>query len=85
MVDMGGIMQKRVDEDAQDTVESTFRATYLFPLIKAIREADAQYLAYRGCYQDSDISRSMQIMGFRLKTGTTDNLTPLQSLSFASV
>lgn len=70
MVDMGGIMQKRVDEElAQDTsVESTFRATYLFPLIKAIREADAQYLAYRGVVaKDSDISRSMQIMGLQIK------------------
>ena len=66
MVDVGGMMQKKVDREiAMDqSVETTFRTTYLTPLLNSIREADTAYLAYRGVVaKPTDVGRSLQMMG----------------------
>ena len=70
MVDMGGIMTKRVDEELamSQSVETTFRTRYLSELLEAVRKSDEAYLSYRGkVASDSDIVRSFQIIGSQVK------------------
>jgi len=70
MVDMGGIMTKRVDEELAmgQSVETTFRTRYLSELLEAVRKSDEAYLSYRGkVASDSDIVRSFQILGSQVK------------------
>ena len=58
MVDMGGIMTKRVDEELAmaQSVETTFRTRYLSELLASVRASDEAYLSYRGkVASDSDI------------------------------
>lgn len=66
MVDMGGMMQKKVRDGEQmdQSVETTFRTTYLGPLVDALRASDEAYLGYRGkVAKDGDIARSFQMLG----------------------
>ena len=49
-IDVGGVMQKKVRSfgiEMDQSVESTFRTTYLPKLLEAIRNQDKAYLAYR--------------------------------------
>jgi len=66
MVDMGGMQKKKVKagEEMDQSVEATFRTTYLGRLVDALRASDEAYLSYRGkVAKDGDISRSFQMMG----------------------
>lgn len=70
MVDMGGLIQNKVKdgEKMEQSVETTFRTTFLPRLIEAIRASDEAYLSYRGIVaKDGDISRSMQMLGTGIK------------------
>ena len=85
MVDMGGVIQKKVDDEiAMDqSVETMFRTNYLFPLLTAIRESDAQYLAYRGIVaKEGDIARSMQMMGVMIKDKFNRSLDSITEFEF---
>ena len=85
MVDMGGVIQKKVDDEiAMDqSVETMFRTNYLFPLLTAIRESDAQYLAYRGMVaKEGDIARSMQMMGVMVKDKFNRSLDSITEFEF---
>lgn len=66
MVDMGGMMQKKVREgdNMNQSVETNFRTTYLGPLVDALRASDEAYLGYRGkVAKDGDVARSFQMIG----------------------
>ena len=85
MVDMGGVVQKKIDDEiAMDqSVETVFRTTYLFPLLKAIRESDAEYLAYRGIVaKEGDIARSMQMIGVMVKDKFNRSLDAITEYEF---
>ena len=80
MVDMGGMIQKKVrsGEAMDQSVESTFRTTYLGPLVNALRGADGAYLEYRGIVpKDGDIARSFQMLGQTVK-GARGMLSPAE-------
>ncbi len=85
MVDMGGIMTKRVDEELSmsQSVETTFRTKYLSDLLAAIREQDTAYLAYRGkVASESDIVRSFQVIGVQAKDKFSSGLSHLSEVDF---
>ena len=85
MVDMGGIMTKRVDEELPmaQSVETTFRTTYLSQLLESVRAADEAYLSYRGkVASDSDIVRSFQIIGSQIKDKFSQGARPLSEVDF---
>jgi len=66
MVDMGGMMQKKVreGEEMNQSVETNFRTTYLGPLVDSLRASDEAYLGYRGkVAKDGDVARSFQMIG----------------------
>ena len=70
MVDMGGVMQKKVDaEIAMDQgLEKIFAARFNGPLVEALRESNKAYLAYRGAVaRPSDSGQALQIMGYGVK------------------
>ena len=84
MVDVGGMMQKKVrgQEEAMDqSVETTFRTTYLSRLLESIRHSDEAYLSYRGrSIPQSDSRRAFDMMKMNLSDtfrGTTE-LTEVQ-------
>ena len=80
MVDMGGMQKKKVKagERMDQSVESTFRTTYLGPLVNALRQSDAAYLEYRGIVpKDGDIARSFQMLGVTIK-GARGMLSPTE-------
>lgn len=84
MVDVGGMMQKKVrgQQEAMDqSVETTFRTTYLSRLLESIRHSDEAYLAYRGRpIPQSDSRRAFDMMKMNLSDtfrGTTE-LTEVQ-------
>jgi len=69
LVDMGGMIQKKVrggdvlGEAMDQSVETSFRTTYLSSLLDGIRATDTAYLAFRGVVAKSgDIGRSMQML-----------------------
>jgi hypothetical protein len=69
LVDMGGMIQKKVQggkvtgEAMDQSVETSFRTTYLSSLLDGIRASDEAYLAFRGVVAKSgDIGRSMQML-----------------------
>ena len=65
MVDLGGLIQKKVDKGIAQTVsvESKFNSTYISGLVQALREIDEQFLAARGVVAaEGDIRRSAQVM-----------------------
>ena len=70
MVDVGGMMQKKVrgSEEAMDqSVETTFRTTYLSRLLDSVRHSDEAYLAYRGrAIPQSDSRRAFEMMKMNL-------------------
>jgi hypothetical protein len=66
---MGGMIQKKVQggkvtgEAMDQSVETSFRTTYLSSLLDGIRASDEAYLAFRGVVAKSgDIGRSMQML-----------------------
>ena len=70
IVDMGGVMQKKVDDEVamSQSVERAFTAKYIAPLLESVREIDVQYLAYRGVVaKEGDIARSFQVAGQQIK------------------
>lgn len=74
LVDMGGVIQKKVrggsvsGEAMNQSVETTFRSTYLSSLLDSIRISDTAYLKFRGIIaKDGDIGRSLQML--KTKTG----------------
>lgn len=80
LVDMGGVMTKRVDEELPmaQSVETTFRTKYLSQLLESMRAADEAYLSYRGkVASQSDIKRSFQIIGAQIsdKFNSTNKLS----------
>ena len=84
MVDVGGMMQKKVrgQQEAMDqSVETTFRTTYLSRLLDSVRYSDEAYLAYRGrSIPQSDSRRAFEMMKMNLGDtfrGTTE-LTEVQ-------
>lgn len=84
MVDVGGMMQKKVrgQQEAMDqSVETTFRTTYLSRLLESVRHGDEAYLAYRGrSIPQSDSRRAFEMMKMNLSDtfrGTTE-LTEVQ-------
>ena len=84
MVDVGGMMQKKVrgQQEAMDqSVETTFRTTYLSRLLDSVRHSDEAYLAYRGrSIPQSDSRRAFEMMKMNLGDtfrGTTE-LTEVQ-------
>ncbi len=84
MVDVGGMMQKKVrgQQEAMDqSVETTFRTTYLSRLLESVRYSDEAYLAYRGrSIPQSDSRRAFDMMKMNLSDtfrGTTE-LTEVQ-------
>ena len=69
LVDMGGMIQKKVQggkvtgEAMDQSVETSFRTTYLSSLLDGIRASDEAYLAFRGVVAKSgDIGRSIQML-----------------------
>ena len=69
LVDMGGVIQKKVQggkvtgEAMDQSVETSFRTTYLSSLLDGIRATDTAYLAFRGVVaKTGDIGRSMQMI-----------------------
>ena len=85
MVDMGGIMTKRVDEELamSQSVETTFRTRYLSELLDAVRASDEAYLSYRGkVASDSDIVRSFQIIGSQIKDKFKSNKQYMSEVDF---
>jgi hypothetical protein len=70
MVDLGGMIQKKVDKEIAQTVsvESKFNSTYIGGLVQSLREIDEQFLAARGIVaKEGDIARSFQVMGVQAK------------------
>lgn len=70
LVDMGGVIQKKVrggdvtGEAMDQSVETTFRSTYLSMLLDGIRATDEAYLSFRGIVaKQGDIGRSLQMLG----------------------
>lgn len=85
MVDMGGIMTKRVDEELAmaQSVETTFRTRYLSELLASVRASDEAYLSYRGkVASDSDIVRSFQILGAQAKDKFSRSARYLSEVDF---
>lgn len=85
MVDMGGIMTKRVDEELPmaQSVETTFRTKYLSQLLESVRASDEAYLSYRGkVASDSDIVRSFQIIGSQIKDKFASGPRALSEVDF---
>lgn len=70
MVDVGGMMQKKVrgQQEAMDqSVETTFRTTYLSRLLESVRHGDEAYLSYRGrSIPQSDSRRAFEMMKMNL-------------------
>lgn len=72
MVDVGGMMQKKVTDlglEMDQSVETTFRTTYLSKLLDSVRASDEAYLAYRNIsVPKTDAGRAVTMM----KTKVTD-------------
>ena len=70
MVDVGGMMQKKVrgsEESMDQSVETTFRTTYLSRLLDSVRQSDEAYLAYRGrAIPTSESRRAFEMMKINL-------------------
>ncbi len=70
MVDVGGMMQKKVrgaEESMDQSVETTFRTTYLSQLLDSVRQSDEAYLAYRGrAIPTSESRRAFEMMKINL-------------------
>ena len=65
LVDVGGMMQKKVlkEEAMEQSVETTFRTTYLSKLLDSVRAGDEAYMAYRGkAVPETDAKRAMSMM-----------------------
>jgi len=66
MVDVGGMMQKKVRDlgiEMDQSVETTFRTTYLSKLLDSVRASDEAYLAYRNIpISKSDAGRAITMM-----------------------
>jgi len=82
LVDMGGVIQKKVQggkvtgESMDQSVETTFRTTYLSSLLDSMRAMDTAYLAFRGVVAKSgDIGRSMQLLTMKGKDFIQRNQT----------
>jgi hypothetical protein len=82
LVDMGGVIQKKVQggkvtgESMDQSVETTFRSTYLSSLLDSMRAMDTAYLAFRGVVAKSgDIGRSMQLLTMKGKDFIQRNQT----------
>lgn len=82
LVDMGGMIQKKVQggkvtgEAMDQSVETSFRTTYLSSLLDGIRATDEAYLAFRGVVAKSgDIGRSMQMLSQKGKDFIQRNQT----------
>lgn len=71
MVDVGGIMQKKVRSfgiEMDQSVEATFRTTYLPKLLESIRVSDSAYLKYRNrAVPESDVGRAVEML--KMQTG----------------
>ena len=70
MIDMGGMIQKKVADNLpmEQSLETTFRTTYIPSLVDTMRKADEAYLDYRGVIaQGGDIQRSFQMIKLKVK------------------
>ena len=81
MVDVGGMMQKKVrskEAEMEQSVETTFRTKYLSQLRDSVRISDEAYLSYRGITpSSSDSVRAFQMIKEYGKTkfSSVDHLT----------
>ena len=85
MVDMGGVMQKKVGEEIamSQSVEKAFSVNYIGRLVEALRASDEAYLAYRGVKaKDGDVARSFQIMGQQVKDKFNRQMDVLSEVNF---
>lgn len=85
IVDLGGMMQKKVDDEVATTqsVERKFTAKYIGPLVQALQEGDKAYLAYRGVVaREGDIGRSFQMFGLAVKDKISRPLNYLTEIDF---
>jgi hypothetical protein len=85
MVDVGGMIQKKVKagREMDQSVEATFRTTYISELVKTMRSLDEEYLAYRNIVASkSDIKRSAQLFGLRAKDLVNKPLGKLTEYEF---
>lgn len=95
MVDVGGVMQKKVRSfgiEMDQSVEATFRTTYLPKLLEAIRIQDEAYLAYRNVSARSgDKERAIQMFTlyagdiFRRADGTLSEVQFRQRVGMAMI
>ena len=73
LIEFGGLIQKKIDDQipmASNSVETSFRTTYLYPMVKAIRNVEEQYLAYRGIQSNKGMTgNSFAMMGLGIKDG----------------
>mgnify|MGYP003145957911 FL=1 len=70
MVDVGGMIQKKVAKgiEMEQSVEATFRTTYISDLVKTMRSLDEEYLNYRKVTaSESDMVRAYQMAGVMFK------------------
>jgi len=70
MVDMGGMIQKKVADNLpmDQSLETTFRTTYIPSLVDTMRKTDEAYLDYRGLIaQGGDIKRSFEMIKLKVK------------------
>jgi hypothetical protein len=85
MVDMGGMMQKKVKDGVEmaQSVESTFRTKYLSGLLGAMRSGQEAYLSYRGVNaKGGDVRKSFQTIGVRVKDAATRQTDFLSEYQF---
>ena len=74
LVELGGMLQNKIDDQipmTSNSVETSFRTTYLYPMVKAIREVEEQYLSYRGVQSSKGMAGNSFNM---LKLGIKDGL-----------
>lgn len=85
MVDMGGMMQKKVKDGVEmaQSVETTFRTKYLSGLLSSMRAGQEAYLSYRGVTaKGGDVRKSFQTLGFRVKDAATRQTDFLSEYQF---
>lgn len=85
LVDVGGMIQKKVGmgREMEQSVEATFRTTYISELVTAMRAMDEEYLAYRGIVASkSDIKRAGQLFGLKAKDFIGRNRSYLTEYDF---
>lgn len=73
LVELGGMLQNKIDDQipmTSSSVETSFRTTYLYPMVKAIRATEEQYLAYRGVKSNKGMTgNSFKMLGLGIKDG----------------